>query len=543
MKVECLDYRQLPGQNSLFLHYLYRCDEADPTCSPVHLSLQHLKQRAEAVSRRPLFFPREKLVSLLASCNETVSTPPAVARNIEKLRSPHTLVLITGQQVGLFGGPALAVYKALTAIRLSQILEEYGVPTVPVFWLASDDSDLQEVRSAVFWDGQDGLLETTYPGAARNTGRMAGALPLRSVDECLGRLEETVSQGDFRDQTIEMLRASYAGKRSFREGLAAWLTALFGDYGLTLFDPLCPGYKKDLQAVFRVAIERRKEIVRALQRRTEFLRKAGFEAQVQVDESETLLFFIEGEKRSKLEYRDGRYRSKTLRLDVDEEQLRRELEKSPEKFGPNVLLRPILQDHLFPTLAYVGGPSEISYFSQVSAISPFWGVEPAVFPRVGLTIVGRKAQRLLGKYDLRISDVFSRSRFEMTRMLLEKGETGQITDQLDRLREGIGGKLESLRKEVGKIDPPLAQMLEHTQRKIFYQVDKVKRRFIINYQTRDAHLGRHLDYLYPRLYPKGKFQERVINFNQFLIEEGPAFIDRLLPALNPFCKGHQVLYV
>lgn len=543
MKVEWLDYRQLPEQNPLFLHYLYHSDYTESVSSPVHVSLDHLKLRAQSLSKHPPRYPREKLVSLLATFNRKVGAKGRVVENLEKLRTPAAVAVVTGQQLGLFGGSALAVYKAATAIRLCQILEEEGFTAVPVFWLASDDSDFEEVRSTCFFSEEGDLFPISYPGPSRNAERMVGTLPLTFVPDCLNTLAEGVVKGGFREAVVEMLARNYSVGRSFQEGLAAWLSTIFEDYGLILFDALSPGYKKGLQSSFLVTFERRKEMIRALRRRTEFLKAAGFDAQVQVEDSETLLFLLEGKKRFKLEYSEGRYRTRNLRFDFSERELGSEFQKSPEKFGPNVLLRPILQDHLFPTLAYIGGPAEISYFGQISAISPFWGMEMAIFPRAGITVVDRKAQRLLKKYDLKVTDIFSATPSEITQKILMRGDTREVLQNFDSLRSEVEGKLELLQKSVTHTDPPVAEMLARAEKKVIYQIDRVKKRFITNYHNRGSHLGQHLHYLYAHLYPEARLQERVINFNQFLIEEGPSFVQKIVTAIRPFSKGHQVLYL
>ena len=542
-EVDCLDYRQIPDQNPLFLHYLYQSDRSGSFYSPVHVSLEHLKVRAESILKRPPRYPREKLLSLLKSFHEKVGASESVLENLDKLSLPNAVAVLTGQQVGLLGGSSLAVYKAATAIRLSQILEEEGLTAVPVFWLASDDSDFQEVGSTCFLNHQDDLFRLNYPESPRIAGKMVGTLPLKFADECLDRVEEGVGGGGERDTVMKMLRQTYSSERSFGEAFGAWLSELFRDYGLLLFDPLSHDYKRDLQAAFMVAIERRKEITRGLRRRMEFLKSAGFDAQVETDDSETLLFLIEKERRFKLEYSEGGYRSRNRKFLLSEPELRPKLEANPEWFGPNVLLRPIIQDHLFPTLVYVGGPAEISYFSQVSAISTFWGMEMAVFPRASLTVVDRKAQRLLKKYDLKVTDIFSLTPFQIRQRILERGGDGQVLESFDSLNQEVEERLGVIRRNLVNTDPGITEMLGRAERKVLYQLNKVKHRFVSNYESRGSHLERHLDYLYSRLYPEAKLQERVINFNQFLMEEGPAFIHRLVDKVSPFCRGHQVLYL
>lgn len=545
MKAECIDYRQLPGQNPLFLEYLYQYDRVSSLYScPVHLNPERLKSRADSVLRNPPPYPRDQLVQLLTEFNRRVGAGEQVFRNLEKLKSPMTLAVVTGHQLGFFGGPAFAVYKAITAVRLAQILEEEGYSAVPVFWLASDDSDFQEVRSASFFSNEGALFSVSYPGPRKNDARMVGTVSLGAVGECLHRLEKRGPEGEFHAQVLKMLQETYTRTRSFQEGLGSWLAYLFGSHGLILFDALLSGYRSAVPSLFAVAIEKRRAIVEALQERAEMLKEKGFHPQVRVEDSESLIFWMAGQKRYKLEYAEEGYSNKRRQsLKFSQRQLLNELDSGVENLGPNVLLRPILQDHLLPTVVYVGGPSEVAYFAQVNAISPFWNMEMAVFPRVGITVVDRKAQRLLKKYELQVSDVLNLTPEEVIQNVVQKTESTQIVHRFDRLQGDLESDLESLRADLGRTDPTVAGMLEGAQRKILYQMEKVQKRFVANHWNRRADFGHHLDYLYSRLYPNAKLQERVINFNQFLGEEGPHFIERLMGVVNPFCASHQVIYL
>jgi len=545
MKTECLDYRQLPGLNPIFLEYLYHYDRLESLySSPVHLSLDTLKERAEFVLKNPPSYPRDQLVELTTAFNQRVGAGEKVFQNLEKLKSPGTLAVVTGQQPGFFGGPAYTVYKALTAIRLAQMLDEEGYPAVPVFWLASDDSDFHEVRSTSFFAGNGNLFSVSYPGPQQDDSRMVGTIPLNTVEECFSRLQKEGPKGEFHEEVLQMLQETYSPAKSFREAAGSWLSHLFRPYGLVLFDSLLSEYKQGVRSLFAGAIEKRQEILQALIGRAEVLRAKGFEPQVRVQDSESFIFGIEGEKRYKLEYEGERYRKKAQDSPkLSERELLRELDQQAEKFAPNVLLRPIVQDHLFPTVAYVGGPSEVAYFAQVSAISRFWNKGMAVFPRVGVTLVDRKAQRLLRKYGLKVLDVLQLTPQEISRRIVKGNDPEHIVEKLEHVQEELQSQLRALKDDIVKIDPTVAEMLGGTEKKVLYQIEKIQKRFVANHLNQRATFGQHLDYLCSHLYPNGKLQERVISFNQFLSEEGPDLVDRLMNVINPFCPSHQVIYL
>ena len=542
MNAQCLDYRNLPGQSPFFLKFLYNYEEVAPWYQPVHLSMDRLKERADWVQASPPPYPRDRLVSLLDRMN-----PGAAGRarsHFKTLLRPEAVAVVTGQQLGLFGGPALSVYKAATAVRLAQLLEAEGYPAVPIFWMPSDDSDFMEVRSTFFFSSRGGLSHVHYPSSNRNTERMVGTIPLEAVQDCFQVLIEAGVQGEFSEWMVSLLRDTYRPERTFREAFQAWMSRLFEDWGLLFFDPLQDGYKGGLTSVFSGAIRKRREMIERLARRAEEIRNKILSVQVQTEDSETFLFWIDKNRRFKLECVGERYRAKGSHSDeFSPRELVDELRKNPQKVSSNVLLRPILQDHLLPTVVYVGGPSEIAYFSQVEAISSIWDRGIAVFPRAGITVVDRKAQRWLKQYGLGVEDFFSLSRPEMLDKILRRVGTTEILEKFDRVGREFKGQLESLDLAVRGADPSVSQMLGVAERKISYQLGKVRNRFLINSSEGEVHLTRHLDYLANHLYPEGRLQERRINFNQFLSLEGKAFVTRLVDSIQPFCMAHQVLYV
>jgi len=351
-------------------------------------------------------------------------------------------------------------------------------------------------------------------------------------------------KGEFHEEVLQMLQETYPPEKSLREAAGSWLSHLFRPYGLVLFDALLPEYKQGVGSLFARAIQKRQEILQALKDRAEVLREKGFDPQVRVQDSESLIFGIEGDKRYKLEYGGERYQKKALDSPkLSERELLRELDQQAGKFAPNVLLRPIVQDHLFPTVAYVGGPSEVAYFAQVNAISRFWNKEMAVFPRVGVTLVDRKSQRLLKKYGLKVLDVLQLTPQEILRRIVKGRDPEHILEKLEHVQEELQSELRALKDDIAKVDPTVAEMLGGTEKKVLYQIEKIQKRFVANHLNQKATFGQHLDYLSSHLYPNGKLQERVISFNQFLSEEGPNLVDRLLNVINPFCPSHQVIYL
>lgn len=546
MRIERLDRRRLPGQSRLYLQYLHDFDQVAPLYGggPAHTGPRALVRRAEAVRGRGSSFPRETLVRILLDFNARAGSGPSTRENIEKLRDSRTVAVVTGQQLGLFGGPALSVYKALTAVSLARVLEAHGCPAVPVFWLPSDDSDFLESRSTAFFGPQGSLLPLGYSGPSPPSATMVGTVSLEATDDPLKQLQDGAPASDSQEAILQTLQSAYAPGTLFTDAQGRWLAQLFRNQGLILFDSLQRGYKGELSRVFETAVLERKGLIRSLQNRARELEAGGHRVQVPVESSESLLFWLEERRRYKLEYRSGAYWSRGSRsLRLRPEELLDRVRTGTGEFGPNVLMRPIVQDHLFPTVAYVGGPSEVAYFSQVSAISSCWGIHCCVFPRVGITVVDRKSQRLLKKHSLDLVELLSLGAGRITQRVARTGASKQVLEEFDRISEVVMESLARLQEDIVRVDPSLAKMVPKAWKKVFYQMNRVEHRFLDNYRLRDRVVGSHLDYLYARLHPGEKLQERVVNFNQFLMEEGPGFIDGLLEAIDPFCMGHQVIHV
>ncbi len=541
MKSECLDYRQLPGQNPLFLSFLYDFEKVRDFYNPPALQPDAIARRVETVlgTKR---HPRARMVQILAEQAQRWGAPDTVRENIRTLGDSDCVAVVSGQQVGLLGGPSYAVYKAATAIQLCRLLREQGHKAVPLFWLAADDSDFEEIAGTTFFN-PDGTLQELFSRSAAKPDQMAGTVGLEDVGGLLDDLGQVRSTNQHWTGMVERLSRHYRPETDFRDAFASWLGDLFSDFGLICFDPASSD-PAQLGEFYRLAVDNRDSLIERLQQRDRALHERGFTPQVHVDDTESLLFWIEGNRRFKIRFEYERYQVKGRnQLRFDRKELSRLAEREPQHFGTSALLRPILQDYLFPTALYVGGPAEIAYFSQLNAISRDWGLEMIIVPRAAFTVVDPKSNRLLAKHDLTVGTVLREERMKLAESLLRRGREGDVLAAFDALGAGLETRIEALMAALQEFDPSVAEMLGNSGRKIEYQLEKVRKRFIANRQQQTGHVEEQLTYLINRLLPDGKLQERVFNFNQFLAEEGPDFLDRLMGQVQPFCHSHQVLYL
>ena len=411
-----------------------------------------------------------------------------------------------------------------------------------MFWLASNDSDFEEIRHTHFVGSDAQLVPVAFPDDPEHSGQMAGTVPLSSIDTCLNELRSSVGFYPFSEIILDGLERDYSKDRSFREAFAAWISRLFSDYGLIVFDPLMDGYQDSLSRFYEIAVTRRQPIIEALVERNQEIVEAGYDPQVWVDDHESLLFLVDGSRRYKLLWEEGRYRAKEEReLSFSSRDLLQLALDEPGRLGVNVLLRPILQDYLFPTAFYVGGPSEIAYFAQLNSIASHWDLEPVILPRAGFTIVSHRDQRHLKRHHITPLDVLQRSADELTAMILRESQQGEALQQIELVSGELRQRLQELQQLIHASDPTVAAMLENTREKMLYQLDKVKSRFVTNHRRTAPSLRQHLDHLLNHLRPMNKLQERVINFNHFLMDRGPGFLNEITEMTDPHCFSHRLL--
>ena len=305
--------------------------------------------------------------------------------NIQRLSEPGTFAVVTGQQVGLFSGPAFTLYKALTTVRLAQSLSEQGLPCVPVFWLATEDHDLDEVSQGATFDEEYNLLPLRDSGDRPSPRSPVGEVRhTAEISAALSQLETALPEGESRSRLLQDLRECYVPGATWGESFARFMTRLFGRWGVILMDPLDESVHRLSSGVYQQALGKAAELRAGVLESSHALVQRGYHAQVHVVEDSTLVFVARHGDRLALHQRDGKFF-----LDGSEEislsELQSLLAERPLDFSPNVLLRPLVQDSLLPTLAYVAGPSELAYLGQAQSLYRALGrPQPVIFPTCGI---------------------------------------------------------------------------------------------------------------------------------------------------------------
>src|SRR6266436_1755423 len=384
MDCRVLPLRQLPHQPKLFLEYLdhfekvksfYAHPPAMAAVTRVALKLEYPEDR------------RVEVASILRRQNIALGAGAETLSNLDHLEK-GAVAVVSGQQVGLFSGPAYAIYKALTAVQIAEELTRGGISAVPVFWMATEDHDLDEVRYATWFD-QGKLRRFELPVV--ETGRPVGGISIGAEVEPFVREAAELLSSQGSDLLAQYLTESYQPEETYGSAFAKLFTRLFAQQGLILMDPLDPGLHRVATPLYQHALAERDAVNDKLLQRGKDLDRAGFDAQVKVTSRSTLLFYLGDGVRQVIAASNGKFHAGDKSWPRDE--LIHLTHAEPGKFSPNALFRPVVQDYLLPTAACVGGPAEISYFAQSEVVyRHLLGRMPVMLPRAGFTLVDAKAK-------------------------------------------------------------------------------------------------------------------------------------------------------
>lgn len=526
METSCVRHTLIPGSSKLFLDYLYHFDRVDGFY-PAHLP----DTSALAESARCLDFPQSRRAALVSALREQDNDPVALA----KLAAPHTVAIVTGQQVGLFSGPVFTVFKALTAVRLAAELEAEGVPAVPVFWLASEDHDLAEVDHAWVFNEDASPERLSVRVAASSNGGPVGRLPLADVP--LSELRQALGNLPFAEQTVDRVTAHYRSGATFASAFRGLLADILRGFGLLYLDPLAPAVRELAAPFLREAVARIPELVPKLRERSVQLESAGYHAQVLVEEDASLLFLLGDHKRAPIRFKGGRYFGKDRTYSLQE------MQALAEQLSPNALLRPVMQDYLLPTVSYVGGPSEIGYMAQAEVLyAGLLGRMPVIFPRNSFTLLDARAGKLMDRYRLQLPEMLDYHESVRQRMA-ERLVPSDLHEELSSKRTAFAAELAKLKADLAGFDPTLSRAAKTATDKILYQLEKLSGKVAREAMRRNERAERDSLFLMNLTYPHRHLQERFYSIVPFLAKYGADLPLQLFAQTQTACPDHMVRLV
>jgi bacillithiol biosynthesis cysteine-adding enzyme BshC len=537
LKTECYPISLLPGLSRLFLDFAERRDALTPFYPASAYS-------TEWMTIRPVVPPagRETLCDLLEQQNRSFGAADAVFENIARLRSGASAV-VTGQQVTLFGGPLFTILKAATTIRKAKDASIAGSPHVPIFWLATEDHDLAEADHVTFPARHE--LKTLRLASEPTNGSAAGKVNLgKSIEDLLAQAAEILGPGPLLDQ----LSACYREGQSLGQAFAQFISRTFAAQGLVVMDASSRGFHTLGSDVLRQAIVRADELRVALNDRDQQLAAAGYHSQVLVPPLSSLLFLFDSGTGARVPLRrtaEGGWHA--ARQSYSTAELLAILDAEPERLSPNALLRPVFQDSILPTAAYVGGPSEVAYFAQSQVLyQRILGRTTPVVPRLSATLIEPAIGDLLARYDVSLPDVIQsalKDPLELAQRLGARSISAIGKRKLAAAGNALDTELSALATYMHSLDPGLGRAADVSSSKMRYQMNRM-RRLAANYELRqDQTLRRNAGLIALNLFPNRHPQERILGAAWFLSRYGEALPELLVEQAGQQCPGHKAVWL
>ncbi len=548
METECYPISLVPGTTALFRDFA----ESDAAADTAKLRQWYPSNPFSMAWAKDapilLLEHRELLADALRKEVESFGGNKLALANVEKLRAGAAAV-VSGQQVGLFGGPLLTLLKAATAVRKAQDATKVsGREHVPVFWLASEDHDLAEVDQVSLLSKMS--VETLRLGLRTERPVPVGGIALdgatedgrRRVQDVLDQASELLGWAP----VCDLLRECYAPGKTLAQSFGTLLTKVFAEQGLVVMDAASREFHKLGAATLRSAIIDADALEHALLVRSDELVKAGYHAQVLVAPSHSLLFLLDGESRARLPLRrstEGAWKAGSRVYQTNE--LLTILDADPERLSPNALLRPVFQDTILPTAAYIGGPAEIAYFAQSAVLyEQILGRVTPVLPRLSATLVDSTSAKTLSSHELQVSQVWEAKTVDQLALRLgARAMPLESKRKLAAVGNAMDSELTALTDYMTAMSAELGRAAGVSASKMRYQMNRL-RRMSANFELqKEASLRKHATAIMLTLFPDSHLQERLLGGILFLARYGEGLPELLVQHAGQECPGHRVIYL
>ena len=480
--------------------------------------------RTQAYERR-----RDEIAAVIANQQERRQAPARAREAARLLADGRTVAVVTGQQAGLFGGPVFTLLKALTALKLAeQVARDHNVPAVAVFWIDAEDHDWEEVRSCTVFD--EALTPRTVSLPARPGVEPAPVATVRldnSVLDVLAEIERILPPTEFRSSIMAALRRAYTPGVGMADAFGRWIEEVLGERGLIVYDSADPASKPLVGQVFARELSMPGQTVKLAALAGSDLTARGYHAQVHALDDSLALFHLNQEDGSRraIRQQDGRFLVGDHQYPAAA--LVTQATERPAGFSPNVLLRPIVQDTLFPTICYVAGPNELAYLGQLRGVYGHFGVPmPLFYPRATATILDSAALRFLTKYKLPLEALQAQDEAALNELL--KTQIPPVVDEaFVASAQAIDTQMTRLIQTLPSLDPTLEGAARSTLERMQRDLQTLHGKMIQAAKRRDETLRRQFIHARALAFPGGHAQERTIGFLSFLNQYGPALVDRL----------------
>jgi bacillithiol biosynthesis cysteine-adding enzyme BshC len=535
-----VDVRRFPWIRRLAADYAYDFRAVAPFFSgnPADRSAWAASiARAQGHERR-----RAEITAVIGAQQQRRAAPPRAVRAALQLADPRTVAILTGQQAGLFGGPLFTLLKALTALKLAeQVSRDHDVPAVAIFWIDAEDHDWNEVRTCSFFDSDRAVRTVALPPLPGAEAAPVAAVRLdQSIVGVLDELERLLPPSDFRDTLVAGLRRAYTPGMGMADAFGRWLEEVLGSRGLIVYDSSDAASKPLVRDVFTRELSMPGQTAKLAALAGSDLVARGYHSQVHSQDDSLALFRLDGGRRA-IRQQDGRFIVGDQ--SVQASALVRQASEQPTSFSPNVLLRPVVQDTLFPTICYVAGPNELAYLGQLRGVYEHFGVPmPLMYPRASATLLDSAALRFLTKYKLPLEALQAQDEAALNE-LLQSQIPPAVEDSFADASQAIDAGMSHLIQAIPALDPTLEGAAQSTLGRMQHDLQTLHGKMIQAAKRRDETLRRQFIHARALAFPNGHAQERTVGFISFLNQYGPALVERLDEALPLDMGRHWIVTV
>ncbi len=539
-----VNFRDIPGHENIFLDYLYEFENVSRFFKTNFRSKDEFLNTFKSVSESNKT-NRADLVKIIKSQYSNFSPSEKTSHNLDLLKSNKTLAVVTGQQIGILGGPLYTFYKIVTVVKLSKYLSERydNFNFVPVFWIEGDDHDFNEIRHVNLINDKNDLQIFNY-GNEVSEDEDRNSVGFMKIDESIKQffdeIKSNIRNTEFTSGILTRLKSYYATGRSLKEAFKELIFWLFDKEGLIIFDPQDKSIKEMLKPIFKNELDN-------FRKHTETMVSVSAELEdiyhAQVKVRPVNLFYNTDGGRFLLDPVDNEFRLHKRRKRFSYDELMNLIETEPEKFSPNVLLRPICQDYILPTAFYIGGPSEIAYFAQVLPLYDFFNVQsPIVYPRSSATILEKNIGSIIEKYNLAISQVFWDPE-DLKKHVLASLTNITVDDIFTESTEKIDTALDQLKEKLFEFDKTISDASTKYRQKILNYIEELKGKAVDSQKKKHETTLRQIDKLSSTLFPNANLQERQLNFIYFANKYGTEILDKVFDEIEINKFEHQIISI
>lgn len=532
-----IDVRSLEWMRPLLGEYAYNFQKISPLYAGNPASEQAW---TDAIARSHAHRRDPAIAAVLAAQQARRGAPPQAREQAALLADPKTVVIATGQQAGAFGGPLFTLLKAVSAIQLAaKVTRDHGIPAVPVFWVDAEDHDWEEVRVSTVLDGdfQPRTIKLANPEGAGELPIAQLTLDTRVADS-VNELSQALAVTDFTEPVIDSIRDAYRAGAGMAEAFSRWIETVLGRHGLVVFEAADPAAKRLAAPVFLRELESPGRTAALATSAGEKLAALGHQPQVAPQPDSISLFHLNGARHPIKRDGDSCVIGETR---VSLQSLVEEARTNPGRFSPNVVVRPIVQDTLFPTICYVSGPSELAYLGQLRGVYDYFGIPmPLIYPRVSATLIDTAAARFLTRYNVQLDELRSRDESTLNH-LLQAQLPPEIEHALKNAEETLQSALQRVIDAMPALDPTLAGAAKTTMGKMEHDLKSLQGKVIQAAKRRDETLRRQFTRAQAQIFPLGHPQERTLTLVYFINRYGPGLVDTLLRTLPLELGKHWVV--